>query len=157
MVTAIVADQGRSQIIARLAISLSKKRKTLVMTDRVEHAEILASMIPGSLLVHGKLPAKEKKKRMADLETPRVVVGTKGLLGEGLDCSAWSCLMLASPISGQTPLLQAVGRVIRPLPGKIDGLVVDIVDSHPFALGAYKKRAVIYRNRKWPISKGATP
>ena len=62
MVTAIVADQGRSQIIARLAISLSKKRKTLVMTDRVEHAEILASMIPGSLLVHGKLPAKEKKK-----------------------------------------------------------------------------------------------
>ena len=156
MVTAIVADRDRNQTIARLVIAIARKRKTLVMTDRVEHAEILASMIPGSLLVHGKLPAKEKEKRMACLETPRVVVGTKGLLGEGLDCSVWSCLMLASPISGQTPLLQAVGRVIRPLPGKIDGLVVDMVDSHPFALGAYKKRAVIYRKRKWHISKGVT-
>ena len=156
MVTEIVADLDRSRTIARLAIAISKKRKTLVMTDRVEHAEILASMIPESLLVHGKLPAKEKEKRMAELERPRIVVGTKGLLGEGLDCSVWSCLLLASPISGQTPLLQAVGRVIRPMPGKTDGLVVDMVDSHPFALGAYKKRAVIYRNRRWPISKGVT-
>ncbi len=155
LLTALVADRSRNLSIARMAVSLAKSRQTLVLTDRVEHAEVLAAMIPGSLLVHGKLPPKEREKRMAGLATARVVVGTKGLLGEGLDCSVWSALILASPISGATPLLQAVGRVIRPAPGKQDGLVVDVVDAHPFALGAWKKRVTIYRQRQWPISKVA--
>ncbi|MBF0341101.1 MAG: DEAD/DEAH box helicase [Magnetococcales bacterium] len=155
LVSAMVADRHRTQGIARLAVEKSRTRQTLVMTERVEHAIALADLIPGSLLVHGKLPAKERQKRMAQLATARVVVGTKGLLGEGLDCSVWSCLILASPMSGATPLLQAVGRVIRPAPGKKDGLVVDVVDAHPFALGAFKKRATVYRQRQWPICKVA--
>ncbi|MEO5334162.1 MAG: DEAD/DEAH box helicase [Magnetococcus sp. YQC-5] len=155
MVSALVVDRNRNLGIARLAMEQSRTRQTLVMTDRVEHAIALAELIPGSLLVHGKLPAKERQNRMAQLAIARVVVGTKGLLGEGLDCSVWSCLILASPISGATPLLQAVGRVIRPAPGKKDGLVLDLVDAHPFALGAFKKRATVYRQRQWPIRKVA--
>lgn len=155
LLTVLVADRSRNLQIARLAENLARSRQTLVLTDRVEHAEILATMISGALLIHGRIPAKERQKRMAQLATARVVVGTKGLLGEGLDCSVWSCLILASPISGATPLLQAVGRVIRPAPGKKDGLVLDLVDAHPFTLGAYRKRATVYRQRQWPIRKVA--
>ncbi len=155
LLSALVADRNRNLQIARLAVDLAKSRQTLVLTDRVEHAIALADLIPGSLLVHGQIPTKERQRRMEQLSTARVVVGTKGLLGEGLDCSVWSALILASPISGATPLLQAVGRVIRPAPGKKDGLVVDVVDAHPFALGAFKKRATVYRQRQWPIRKVA--
>ncbi len=155
LVAALVEDQGRNAQIARLAINLSHNRQTLVLTDRVEHAEALARLIPSALLIHGKIPLKERQKRMTHLTTARVVVGTKGLLGEGLDCSIWSALILASPMSGATPLLQAVGRVIRPAPGKINGLVIDLVDAHPYTLGMYKKRAMIYRQRQWIIRKMA--
>lgn len=48
-----------------------------------------------------------------------------------------------------------LGRVIRPAPGKKDGLVVDLVDGHPFTLGMYRKRATIYRQRQWKIQKVA--
>ncbi|MBF0339684.1 MAG: DEAD/DEAH box helicase [Magnetococcales bacterium] len=155
LLEALVADQARNRQISRLAISLAQHRQTLVLTDRVEHAESLASLIPGALLIHGKIPAKERAQRMGMMTTARVVVGTKGLLGEGLDCSVWSALILASPMSGATPLLQAVGRVIRPAPGKKDGLVLDLVDAHPYTLGMYRKRAMVYRQRQWPVRKVA--
>ncbi|MBF0417967.1 MAG: DEAD/DEAH box helicase [Magnetococcales bacterium] len=150
LLEAIVTDQGRNQMIARLAMSMNA-RQTLVLTDRVEHAETLAGQIMGSLLVHGKLPAKERNERMSKMATAKVVVGTKGLLGEGLDCSVWDTLILATPISGETPLLQAVGRVIRPAPGKGKALVIDLVDDHPFTLGMWRKRSAVYRRREWAM------
>jgi Holliday junction resolvasome RuvABC endonuclease subunit len=55
-------------------------------------------------------------------------------------------------MSGEAPLRQAVGRVIRPAPGKTQGIVVDCVDDHPFAQGAWKKRRAIYARNGWPIS-----
>ncbi|MBF0213037.1 MAG: DEAD/DEAH box helicase [Magnetococcales bacterium] len=154
LVEALVMDRRRNQLIAGLAKSMGM-RQTLVLTDRVEHAETLATMIHGALLIHGKLPAKERTLRMGMMTSARVVVGTKGLLGEGLDCSVWSALIMASPISGATPLLQAVGRVIRPAPGKTNGVVIDLVDGHPYTLGMFRKRASVYRQRQWPIRKVA--
>lgn len=126
-------------------------RQVLILTDRVNHAEIIASMIPGAVLAHGGLKTAGKNLALAQMVKAKVTVGTKGLLGEGLDCSSWSCLIIASPISGDTPLQQAIGRVIRGAPGKLDGLVIDLVDPHPFGFGSFRKRKVIYNRRGWPV------
>ncbi|MBF0260437.1 MAG: DEAD/DEAH box helicase [Magnetococcales bacterium] len=153
LVAKLVADGGRNRQIAALAVRVSEKRQTLILTDRVEHAEAIGALIPDALLIHGKLPAKERRNRMSTLADSRVVIGTRGLLGEGLDCSVWSALILAAPMSGEAPLLQAVGRVIRPAPGKLNGLVIDLVDSHPFTLAMLKKRTTVYKKRGWPVTR----
>ena len=80
-----------------------------------------------------------------------MTIGTKGLLGEGLDCSSWANLVLASPISGESPIQQAIGRVIRGGHGKTEGLVVDLVDPHAFGWSSFANRRKVYNMRNWPM------
>ncbi|MBF0308109.1 MAG: DEAD/DEAH box helicase [Magnetococcales bacterium] len=150
-VSAITADAERNRLIAATVRKVANRR-TLILTDRVEHAEELARLLPGAVLVHGKLPAAKRAAAMSAMLEAQITVGTKGLLGEGVDCSVWSCLAMACPMSGETPLRQAVGRVIRPAPGKKDGLTIDFLDDHPFAYGAFRKRRVVYNSQKWRVT-----
>ena len=152
LMSLLAQNTDRNALIARIVIDISRQRQTLILTDRVAHAEAMAKCIPGALLVHGSIA--DRNRRMIEMKTARVTIGTRGLLGEGLDVSVWSALVVASPISGETPLLQGVGRVIRPAPGKKEGLVVDIVDAHPFLLSSWHKRRAIYNGRGWQIEKG---
>jgi superfamily II DNA or RNA helicase len=48
----------------------------------------------------------------------KVLVATGQLIGEGFDCAALSTLFLATPIKFNGRLLQYLGRVLRPAPGK---------------------------------------
>ena len=145
-------DDMRNDLIKRIVADISRSRQTLVLTERVAHAEALAKKIRGSLLVHGTVADKET--RMAEMAGARVTIATRGLLAEGLDCSGWSCLIQAAPISGETPTLQGIGRVIRPAPGKGHGLVIDLVDAHPFLISSWNKRKAVYLQRQWPVERG---
>ncbi|MBF0423131.1 MAG: DEAD/DEAH box helicase family protein [Magnetococcales bacterium] len=145
-VDALATDAARNRLIVEAANHLSRSKNVLVLTERVQHAETLAKLLPGSILVHGK-----RKSDLVRATEVAITVGTKGLLGEGIDISIWSALVMASPMSGKTPVRQAVGRVIRPAPGKTEGVVVDFVDSHPFAFGSWRKRRIAYQESRWPI------
>jgi hypothetical protein len=48
----------------------------------------------------------------------KVLMGTGALLGEGFDCRELSTLFLTTPIKFNGRLLQYLGRVLRPAPGK---------------------------------------
>ncbi|MBF0626298.1 MAG: DEAD/DEAH box helicase [Magnetococcales bacterium] len=154
-VAALAADAERNRRIAAIVAGVAGAgRKVLVLTDRVGHAEALAALIPGAVLAHGQIKGREAV--MARMAEAAVTVGTKGLLGEGLDCAVWSCLVMASPMSGETPVRQAVGRIVRPAPGKRDAVVIDVVDDHPFAYGAFRKRRAIYNQNRWLVRGLAT-
>ncbi|MCU7837624.1 MAG: hypothetical protein KZQ83_20590 [gamma proteobacterium symbiont of Taylorina sp.] len=103
------------------------------------------------LLIHGQLPAKERKQRMEAISKHKLTIGTTGLLGEGLDVSGWSNLIMATPISSQVKLLQAVGRVMRTHEGKTAGYVADLVDNCGFSWASYKKRKAIYRDKSFRL------
>lgn len=152
LVSTLAADPKRNALVAKVAMDVAVTRQTLVLTERVAHAVAVAGLIPGALLLHGELPEVEKVTRMGQVKSAKVVVGTKGMLGEGLDQSVWAAVVLASPISGETPLVQGVGRATRPGEGKIDAQVWDLVDSHPFAMGSFNKRVKIYKKRNWKIN-----
>lgn len=151
-ISELAADQVRNRMVADVVRRMEGTRKVLVLTERVEHAVALAELIPGGLLIHGQMAKAMRQDAMGKIGAVDITIGTKGLLGEGLDCSVWSCLVMATPMSGETPLRQAVGRVIRPGPGKVDGVVVDLVDGHPFALGAWRKRQAVYRKSQWAVA-----
>ena len=73
------------------------------------------------------------------------------MLGEGLDYARWGALMLATPVSGRTRLLQAIGRILRPYEGKSKAYIADLVDRCAFSVSSHRKRLEIYQERSIPV------
>lgn len=133
-----------------LVIGLIPKDKfSLVLVDRIAHAETLSQMLNDlaipHVLAHGQLGGEERKSLMGRVKSARLTIATTSLIGEGIDVSHWETLILAAPISSEAKLLQAIGRVLRPSQGKTVGEVIDLLDDCGFAGSSLKNRLSIYR------------
>ena len=87
---------------------IPKGKSTLILVDRIAHAEDLSSMLcnlkTDHVLAHGALQAEERATLMKLIKQASLTVGTTGLLGEGLDVAHWDTLILAHPISSEVKL-----------------------------------------------------
>lgn len=147
----LVKNDSRNQFIANLAINSSKTHPTVILTDRTEHAEMLQFMT-GGILLHGALPKEEKKKAMAEAKVSDIVVGTYGLLGEGINIPRWAHVILGTPFSSHGRLNQVIGRVIRAFVGKKMGYVSDLLEEGKMATNSYLKRQELYVEFDYDIS-----
>ncbi|HIJ22767.1 MAG: DEAD/DEAH box helicase [Gammaproteobacteria bacterium] len=150
-ITELVESADRNLLIAIIASQASESAPTLILTERVDHVGYIAANLDGALEIHGKLPAKERRSRIERIAEHQITIGTTGLLGEGLDVSGWGVLIMATPISSKVRLLQAIGRVIRPHPGKQRGYIADLVDDHGFSGSSRNKRLSIYEERGFDV------
>jgi len=145
---ALAADQERNALIADIAQRAAVATPVLVLTDRIEHAEQLAELFgPGAVLLHGQLNRGDREAAMEAIHGgAKITVATSGILGEGVDVSGWGALVMGLPMGSKSPrVLQAVGRVVRPAPGKVRAQVFDLVDEHNHANGAWRGRRALYR------------
>ena len=96
----------------------------LVLSDRKAHCETLVGLLAArgveAAILTGDLPTAKRQEVVAALNAGRVkvLVATGQLIGEGFDCRELSTLFLATPIKFNGRLLQYLGRVLRPAPGK---------------------------------------
>lgn len=127
----------------------------LILTDRKEHAETLGEYI-NACGVHaekltGDMSAKDRQAIVERLNSGsvKVLVATGQLIGEGFDCKGLSTLFMATPISYHGRLIQYLGRVLRPAPGKSRAKVYDYIDPCGVLQASASKRQSIYRNNKW--------
>ena len=75
----------------------------------------------------------------------KVLVATGALLGEGFDCRELSTLFLTTPIKFNGRLIQYLGRVLRPAPGKVKATVYDYLDINvPVLEAAARARQGVY-------------
>ena len=141
MLTALVENVHRNEIIAADIRKQSERGTALVVSDRVAHLKRLAELaaVEGAKLLTGQTPKKERLAIVEDLKGGRVPVlfSTLALIGEGFDCPGLDSLLLASPIKFSGRLKQVVGRVLRPAEGKTP-VVVDFIDSR---VGVLKNQA----------------
>jgi superfamily II DNA or RNA helicase len=101
-----------------------------------------------SELLTGDLNLSERQKVIERLNQNKVdvVIATGQLIGEGFDCKNLSTLFLATPISFSGRVLQYLGRVLRPAPGKKMARVFDYIDIHVETLTkAAQSRQRVYR------------
>jgi len=145
-VDSLSVNANRNLLIVDLAES---EDSTLILCDRVGHAEQLSTMLThrgiDHVLAHGKISKKDRDSLIERIGNSSLTVGTASLLGEGLDIAHWSTLIMATPISSETKLLQAIGRVVRAAPGKTSALVYDLRDDCGLSGASFKKRKEIYR------------
>lgn len=124
----------------------------LVLTDRKAHVETLVGLLAArgvtAAMLTGDLPAAGRRQVVASLNGGhlKVLVATGQLIGEGFDCRELSTLFLATPIKFNGRLLQYLGRVLRPAPGKGKARVFDYVDIQVGVLeNAARARGRVYK------------
>jgi superfamily II DNA or RNA helicase len=81
-------------------------------------SELLERYVDKLFILHGRLSRKQRNAVFSDLEslensTPRVLLATGRLIGEGFDHPPLDTMMLAMPISWKGTLQQYAGRLHR--------------------------------------------
>lgn len=139
-------DQSRNQIVLDdIRHSVSTGKKTLVLSERKEHLEVLNMYLKGTaetIIITGDDSTVSRKSKLAQIVTGhyQVIFATGQLLGEGLDLPNIQAIVLAFPLAFEGKLRQYIGR--------IRGTQKMIYDYHdaktPFLDRQFKKRKKFY-------------
>jgi superfamily II DNA or RNA helicase len=139
MLSELAADKERNvQIVDDVAAAArTTDGVCLVLSDRKAHCENLRVLLKlrhsiAAEVLTGDQPMTRRRELAEAMQAGRVkvVVATGQLIGEGFDCPRLETLFLVTPIRFSGRLLQYLGRVLRPAPGKQRARVYDYVDVH---------------------------
>ena len=137
---AIAVDEKRNGMIFDDVLkSLESGRAPLVLTERRDHATLLANklskfcrhiilMTGGQTEKHQK-EVREKLKSIPDNDE-RLLIATGRYIGEGFDDARLDTLFLTMPVSWHGTLAQYAGRLHRLHHAKKEVLIYDYVDDH---------------------------
>jgi superfamily II DNA or RNA helicase len=137
-----------------MAAETQAGRRCLVLSDRKSHlARIVGELRElgvDPLVLHGGMKRTSELEVMDRLEAaadgPLVLVATGQYVGEGFDCPPLDTLFLAFPISDKGKIVQRVGRIQRPFPGKQTARVHDYLDAAvPVLARMHARRRRTYR------------
>ncbi len=130
----LLNTENRNEIIVQTHQLWAKRRRTLVFTATVDHAEDLAQAFRAAGVaaegIHGKMSSRVQSgvlSRFTKGETQ--VVCNAALLTEGFDAPFVNGLVLARPTLSRTLYKQMLGRGTRRFPGEADCLVMDVADA----------------------------
>jgi superfamily II DNA or RNA helicase len=157
-------DTDRTAMIAvEIKTAFNQGRKVLVLTERTEHLDAIATAlgktIPSLFLLHGRMSKKQRISLIDELnglppDAPRVLLATGKLVGEGFDHPPLDTLVLAMPVSWKGTLQQYAGRLHREHASKTDVRIIDFVDTgHSALLRMWEKRQRGYRAMGYGIKK----
>ncbi|WP_346772878.1 DEAD/DEAH box helicase family protein [Rhodococcus sp. 14C212] len=166
---ALVADEDRlRQITTDVLAAHHDGANILVLTTWVEHLTALSQQLTDAgctvITLRGGMKARERQQITHEIAThradqpPLLIVGTGSFIGEGFDCPALDTLFLAAPVSFKGRLVQYVGRITRPHPGKATATVHDYHDElTPVLASSLRKRAVGYTSLGFPDPRKQLP
>ncbi|ONI81381.1 helicase [Actinosynnema sp. ALI-1.44] len=164
----LVANDARTnQVITDVTAALERGRHCLLLTQWTAHADRFTEELQrrglDPVLLRGGMPTKARRDALARLQPsqdgpPLLVVATGPFVGEGFDCPALDTLFLAAPIAFKGRLVQYVGRILRPYPGKTTAEVHDYHDIGTGVLASsLSKRAPGYTSLGFPDPRKQTP
>jgi superfamily II DNA or RNA helicase len=158
MLAELTADDERNRLIAS---DVAKETEIcegicLILSDRKKHCENLHTLLKykhkiSCEILTGDLKESQRQEVVEQLNKKEIkaLVATGQLIGEGFDCKELSTLFLATPVRFSGRVLQYLGRVLRPAPGKSKARVYDYVDEKVEVLVAgAKARQQVYAEIK---------
>lgn len=106
------------------------ERLTAVFCATIAHAQGLREEFSRAGVeadvIHSKMDRKDRKEVMRAFGEGEIrVLCNVDVLTEGVDIPPCSCAVLARPTRSLIRFRQAVGRILRPFPGKTDAIILD--------------------------------
>ena len=158
----LVEDPDRNdRIVADVVEAFEAGRHVLLLSERAGHVTQLASSLEGRVgslfCLHGRMGRRQRAEQLAGLDrlssdSPRVLIATGKLIGEGFDHPVLDTLVLAHPISWRGTLQQYAGRLHRDAGSKDDVRIYDYVDAHPITQSMWRRRVSGYRTMGYRIN-----
>ncbi len=148
----LVADTSRNELICQTVADTTINGLSLILSGRVAHCHALRDMLEGcdieAVVLTGKTPKKEREQifdRIAKGDVTHII-STTNLLKEGFDLPILQNLYLTYPVAWKGAVIQMVGRILRPAPGKKTAMIFDFIDSGVGVLGnSARIRAGVYK------------
>lgn len=144
----ICKNMERNGMAAMMAAaSGGSNSPTLVLVPRVTLGMWFASLLPGAVCIHSKVPKKVRANvmdafRKGDIQ---ILVATS-LADEGLDLPNIHTLVMVSGGRSAQKTIQRASRALRRAPGKDYAIIHDFRDTfHPLAEAHAKKRIKCYK------------
>ena len=144
-----------SIIIEDVKKCILEGRNPVVLTDRVNHLEILKEGLKDlevPVVIYkgrmGKKKIKEAKEIIEEADNnnkPRIILATSSSIGEGFDDSRLDTLFLTMPVSWKGRIVQYVGRLHREHENKKRVVVYDYLDDMKVFKNMYYNRAKGYK------------
>lgn len=129
-----------------------KRKGILVFTRFLKEAERLTWSIPGTAIVSGDTPKKERERILEAFKAGEIpVVANVGVLTTGFDYPELDTIVMARPTMSLALWYQIVGRAIRPHPNKEAGWVVDLCGNIKRFGEVKDLRLVDGGNGKWAV------
>lgn len=157
----ITENVKRNEVIIQQIFEASRNGAVLVLSDRINHLEVLETEItmysPYNIKCArlGITSTKAEKERRARILTDlnngalNVVFATYKLAKEGLDVPNLRTVVLSCPVKDKTTVIQSAGRVARKADGKDFGMVIDFSDDFGLLYGYEKKRRGYYKKNSY--------
>lgn len=151
-------DEERNLLIRDLLIQ-EEGHCIIVLSDRLNQLSCLQEMLPKwmqgrAVRIDGSMQSKrgraerEEAIRQVREGEKDILFASYGLAKEGLDIPRLDRLVMATPHSDYAVLIQALGRIARVHEGKGNPIAYDLVDTIPFCLAAFRKRARVYQKQR---------
>lgn len=156
---ALLESDSHNDMIIEDALELLQENKSpLILSDRIEHIEILTKLLSKqseikTFVLKGGLPKKERQNIIADCkqmlqeQKPFCLFATGSLIGEGFDLPGFDTIQITLPISFKGRLTQYVGRLHRQSSLEHKTITVyDYVDTcSGMTISMFKKRIPAYK------------
>lgn len=134
MIAALASDQARADLVLEdVAAQAAAGHCCLVLSERRDHLELLASLVPPSVsaeILTSTVKLADRGKiisRFQNRETT-VLMATTQIVGEALSTPIHDRLFLAFPFSYTRKLDRAIEGLLQPQPGQADAVIFDYDD-----------------------------
>ncbi len=140
----VVNNAARNELIAFLLLTLNaSETPTLCLVKEVHHGELL-SAITGLPFVHGVDEDSRKYISMFNKGEIKALIGTEGILGEGVDTKPAEYVLIAGLGKAKSAFMQKVGRAVRRYKDKETAKVIIFKDlSHKWTLSHFNAQKKI--------------
>jgi superfamily II DNA or RNA helicase len=144
--TLVVKNDYRNNLTAALMLRLNEEGKSaLCLVKEVAHGKVLEAT-SGLPFVHGQDDESRDYIRQFNNGGQRTLIGTTGILGEGVDTKPCEIVIIAGLGKAKSAFMQQVGRAVRKFPGKEAAKIIIFRDrSHKFTLRHFNTQVKILK------------
>ena len=147
----IVSIDKRNKFIIDILneIMLEPDRKILILSDRIEHLNVLKTLIDSCEQDSCEFYIGGMTQKKLDIASEaQIILGSYGMASEGLDIPTLNTLIMTTP---RREVEQSIGRIIRKADHTVQPLIVDIVDMLPCFVNQGIYRRKLYKKLNYQI------
>ena len=149
------SSQFPDRLVNVVRKEMENRKNALVFTRFVNEARYVVDRIPGTALVTGETPKRERENVIDGFKRGDIhVVCNVGVLTTGFDYPELETVILARPTMSLALYYQMIGRGVRPHPAKEHTKVVDLCGNIQLFGRVENLEIVDGGNGKWFITNG---